>query len=132
MLDKQAREVARADPKLTGKLIDAYSVKGPILDKHQSALDGCLRSLPRGAKRGRFGTTSEARAKTVTFGCCRTAIELHIASKWRSRRAHRPAIDACSLNPNEHHPIPGGVAAAKGIIQSGEVKHGLAIAALVS
>src|SRR5215470_4255948 len=132
MLDEQAREVARTEPKPTGQLIDAYSVKGPILDKHQSALDGCLRSLPRGAKRGRFGTTSEARAKAGTLGSCRTAIELHIASKWRSRRADGSAVNARCLNPNEHHPIPGGVAAAKGIIQSGEVEHGPAIAALVS
>jgi hypothetical protein len=30
MLDKQAREVARTEPKPTGQSIDAYSVKGPI------------------------------------------------------------------------------------------------------
>jgi hypothetical protein len=113
-------------------LIDAHSIKGPILDKNQSALDGCLGSLPRRAKRGCFGTTSQARAKAVTFGCCRAAIELHIAGKWRSRRADGSAVDARSLNPDEHHPIEGRVAAAKGIIQSGEVEHGPAIAATAS
>src|SRR5262249_3293424 len=71
-------------------------------------------------------------AKAGTLGSCRTPIERYIASKWGSRRAHRPAIDARSLNPDKYHPIPGGVAAAKGIIQSGEVEHGPAIAALVS
>ena len=28
------------------------------------------------------------------------------------------------FNPHEHHPIPGGVAAAKGVILSGEFEHG--------
>ena len=36
------------------------------------------------------------------------------------------------FNPHEHHPIPGGVAAAKGVILSGEFEHGSAIAAPVS
>src|SRR5262245_30651764 len=132
MFDEQARKVARPEPKSIGQSIDAYSIKSPTLDKNQSALDGRLGALPRRAKRRCFGTTSEARAKAGTLGSCRTPIERYNASKWRSRRAHRPAIDARSLNPDEHHPIPGGVAAAKGIIQSGEVEHGPAIAALVS
>jgi len=132
MLDEQARKVTRPEPKSIGQSIDAYPIKSPTLDKNQSTLDGRLGALPRGAKRGCFGTTSETRTKAGTLGSCRTPIERYIASKWRSRRAHGPAIDACSFYPDEHHPIPGGVAAEKGIIQSGEVEHGVAIAALVS
>ena len=116
MLDEQARKVTRPEPKSIGQSIDAYPIKSPTLDKNQSALDGRLGALPRRAKRGRFGTTSEARAKAGTLGSCRTPIERYIASKWRSRRADRSAIDARSFNPDEHHTIPGGVAAAKGII----------------
>ena len=132
MLDKQAREVPRPEPKPLGQLIDAYPIKGPALDKNQSALDGRLGSLPRRAKRRCFGTTSEARAKALTLSGCRTAIELYIAGKWGSRRADGSAVDARSLNPDEHHPIECWVAAAKGIIQSGEVEHGPAIAAAAS
>ena len=132
MLDKQAREVPRPEPKPIGQLIDVYPIKGPALDKNQSALDGRLGSLPRGTKWGCFRTTSEARAKAVTLSSCRAAIEPHIASKWRSRRADRSAVDARSLNPHEHHPIECWVAAAKGLIQSGEVVHGPAIAAVAS
>ena len=116
MLDKQAREVARTEPKPIGQLVHACPIKGPVLDKNQSALDGRLGSLPRGTKWGCFRTTSEARAKAVTLSSCRAAIEPHIASKWRSRRAHRPAVDSGSLNPDEYHTIPSRVAAAKGII----------------
>src|SRR5215831_21115803 len=116
MLDEQPRQVARPEPKPFGQSIDACPIKSPTLDEKQSTLDGRLGAPPRGAKRGCFGTTSEARAKAGTLGSCRTPIERYIASKWRSRRAHRPAIDARSLNPDEHHTIPGGVAAAKGII----------------
>src|SRR5215470_9365539 len=116
MLDEQARKVTRPEPKSIGQSIDAYPIKSPTLNKNQSTLDGRLGALPRGAKRGCFGTTSEARAKAGTLGSCRTPIERYIASKWRSRRAHRPAVDSRSLNPDEHHTIPGGVAAAKGMI----------------
>ena len=116
MLDEQARKVTRPEPKSIGQSIDAYPVKGPILDKNQSTLDGSLGAIPRRAKRGRFGTTSEARAKAGTLGSCCTPIERYIASKWRSRRAHRPAVDSGSLNPDEYHTIPSRVAAAKGII----------------
>ena len=132
MLDEQARQVARTKPKPIGQSIDAYPIKSPTLDKTKGTLDCRLGALPRGAKRGCFGTTSEARTKAGTLGSCRTPIERYIASKWRSRRADRPAVDACSLNPDEHHPIPGGVAAAKGVILSGEFEHGPGIAAPVS
>ena len=132
MLDEQPRKVTRPEPKSIGQSIDAYPIKSPTLDKNQSALDGRFGALPRRAKRGCFGTTSEARAKAGALGSCRTPIERYIASKWRSRRAHGPAIDACSFYPDEHHPIPGGVAAAKGVILSGEFEHGSAIAAPVS
>src|SRR5262249_21970013 len=132
MLDKQPCEVARADPKAIGQLMDANPVKDPALDKNQGALDGCLGSFPRGAERRRFGTTSKARAKSVTLSSCRTAIELHIARKWRSRRADGSAVDARSLNPHEHHTIECWVAPAKGIIQSGEVEHGPAIPTFAS
>src|SRR6516165_8753834 len=116
MFDEQARKVARAEPKSIGQSIDAYPIKSPTLDKNQSTLDGRLGALPRGAKRGCFGTTSETRTKAGTLGSCRTPIERYIASKWRSRRAHGPAIDSGSLNPDEYHTIPSRVAAAKGII----------------
>ena len=66
MLDKQAREVAHSDPKAIGQSMDANPIKDPALDKNQGALDGGLGSLPRGAKRGCFGTTSEARTKAGT------------------------------------------------------------------
>ena len=132
MLDEQARKVARPEPKSIGQSIDAYPIKCPTLDKNQSTLDGRLGALPRRAKRGCFGTTSEARAKAVTLSSCRTAIELHIARKWRSRRAYGSAVDARSLNTDEHHPIECWVAAAKGVVQSGEVEHGPAIAAVAS
>src|SRR5262245_34795340 len=132
MLDEQPRQVARPEPKSIGQSIDAYPIKSPTLDKNQSTLDGRLGALPRRAKRGCFGTTSEARAKAGTLGSCRTLIERYIPRKWRSRRAYWPAIDACSFNPDEHHPIPGGVAAAKGVILSGEFEHGPGIAAPVS
>ena len=132
MLDEQPRQMARPEPKPIGQSIDAYPIKSPTLDKNESTFDGRLGALPRGAKRGCFWTTSETRTKAGTLGSCRTPIERYIASKWRSRRAYRPAIDARSLNPDEHHPIPGGVAAAKGVILSGEFEHGPGIAAPVS
>src|SRR6516225_9979849 len=91
MLDEQARKVARPEPKSIGQSIDAYPVKGPILDKNQSTLDGSLGAIPRRAKRGRFGTTSEARAKAGTLGSCCTPIERYIASKWRSRTNTTPS-----------------------------------------
>ena len=132
MLDEQPRKVTRPEPKSIGQSIDAYPIKSSTLDENQSTLDGRLGALPRGAKRGCFGTTSETRTKAGTLGSCRTPIERYIASTWRSRWAHRPAIDARSLNRNEHHPIPRGVAAAKGVILSGEFEHGAGIAAPVS
>jgi hypothetical protein len=112
MLDKQAREVARTEPKPIGQFIHAYPIKGPTFDKNQSALDGRLGSLPRWAKRSCFGTTSEARPKALTLSGCRTAIELYIAGEWRSCRADGSAVDARSLNPDEHHSIECWVAAA--------------------
>ena len=124
--------MAHPEPKRFGQSIDAFPIKSPTLDQKQCTFDGRLGAPPRRAKRGRFGTTSEARPKAGTLGSCRTPIERYIASKWRSRRADRSAIDARSFNPDEHHTIPGGVAAAKGIIESGEVDHGPAIAAPVS
>lgn len=132
MLHEQSRQVARPEPKPIGQSIDACPIKSSTLDKNQGTFDGRLGALPRGAKRGCFGTTSEARTKAGTLGSCCAPIERYIASKWRSRRADRPAIDARSLNSDEHHPIPGGVAAAKAIIQSSEVEHGSAIADLAS
>jgi hypothetical protein len=132
MLDEQPRKVTRPEPKSIGQSIDAYPIKSSTLDENQSTLDGRLGALPRGAKRGCFWTTSETRTKAGTLGGCRTPIERYIASEWRSCRADRPAVDACSFNPDEHHPIPGGVAAAKGVILSGEFEHGAGIAAPVS